>query len=85
MASPAKPSLTPMKNPTKVTTPPQGRHESIAEAIAREHKKADDELGHRMAMNVLGEPGDPLKAAIEKAITGRVDIFGKLTKGPGSI
>jgi hypothetical protein len=46
--------------------------------LAAEHKRADDELAHRMAMNVLGDPGDPLKAAIEKVIPGRVDINGKL-------
>jgi hypothetical protein len=55
------------------------------EALAADVKKRDDELGHRMAMDVLGLQDDPLKAAVEKAVTGRVDVFGKLTKGPGSI
>ena len=55
------------------------------EALTADVKKRDDELGHRMAMDVLGLQDDPLKAAVEKAVTGRVDVFGKLTKGPGSI
>lgn len=38
-----------------------------------------------MAMNVLGLADDPLKAAVEKVIPGRVDIFGRLTKDPRSI
>jgi hypothetical protein len=52
------------------------------EALAAEHKKADDELAHRLAMNVLGEPGDPLKEAIEKVIPERVDRQGN--RGPNN-
>ena len=74
MATPHKTSLTIPKNPIK----------KVVEEIAAAHKKAENELAHRMAMDVLGEPGDPLKAAIEKAVTSRVDVQGKLTKGPGS-
>jgi len=80
-------SSTPMRNPftrKKRETAPVDPH-SIAEALAREQKRLDDELGHRMAMNALGEVGDPLKAAVEKAIPARVDLFGKLTKDPRSI
>jgi hypothetical protein len=58
---------------------------TVAEAVAAERKKADDENAHRMAMNVLGLADDPLKAAVEKVIPGRVDIFGRLTKDPRSI
>jgi len=58
---------------------------SVAETVAREQKRIEDEVAHRMAMNVLGDPGDPLKAAIEKVIPGRVDVKGNLTKGPRSI
>ena len=58
---------------------------TVAEAVADAAKKRDDELGHRMAMDVLGLQDDPLKAAVEKVVTGRVDIHGRLTKGPGSI
>ena len=58
---------------------------AIAEEVAREQKKVDDSLAHRLAMNVLGEADDPLKAAVEKMIPGRVDVFGKLTKDPRSI
>ena len=58
---------------------------TIPEQVADAQKKADDEVGHRMAMNVLGLADDPLKAVVEKAVTSRVDIHGKLTKGPGSI
>lgn len=49
---------------------------AIAEEVAREHKKADDSLAHRLALDVLGLTDDPLKAAIEKAIPERVDIKG---------
>jgi hypothetical protein len=73
-----------MRNPSPTTMKPPLR-ESVAEAVAREHKRLDDELAHRMAMNVFGLADDPLKAAIEKAVTGRVDVKGNLTKGPGSI
>ena len=55
---------------------------TVAEVVAAERKKADDELGHRMAMDVLGLADDPLKAAIEKTIPSRVDVFGRLTKDP---
>ena len=71
LTAPATTSMTPMQTPL--------------EALAADVKKRDDELGHRMAMDVLGLQDDPLKAAVEKAVTGRVDVFGKLTKGPGSI
>lgn len=57
---------------------------AIAEVVAQEHKRADDSLAHRLAIDVLGLADDPLKAAVEKAVTSRVDIHGKLTKGPGS-
>lgn len=71
LTAPATTSMTPKQTPL--------------EALAADVKKRDDELGHRMAMDVLGLQDDPLKAAVEKAVTGRVDVFGKLTKGPGSI
>ena len=71
LTAPATTSMTPKQTPL--------------EALAADVKKQDDELGHRMAMDVLGLQDDPLKAAVEKAVTGRVDVFGKLTKGPGSI
>lgn len=71
LTAPAATSMTPKQTPL--------------EALAADVKKRDDELGHRMAMDVLGLQDDPLKAAVEKAVTGRVDVFGKLTKGPGSI
>ena len=76
---PKKTSLT--APATTSMTPKQ----TTLEALAADVKKRDDELGHRMAMDVLGLQDDPLKAAVEKAVTGRVDVFGKLTKGPGSI
>lgn len=71
LTAPATTSMTPKQTPL--------------EALAADVKKRDDELGHRTAMDVLGLQDDPLKAAVEKAVTGRVDVFGKLTKGPGSI
>jgi len=52
---------------------------TVAEAVAAEHKKADDELARRMMLDVLGDPGDPLKAAIEKVIPERVDRQGNRT------
>ena len=55
---------------------------AIAEEVAREHKKADDSLAHRLAMDVLGETSDPLKAAIEKVIPERVDIHGNRPVNP---
>lgn len=55
------------------------------EQIAAEQRRADNELAQRMAMSVLGIANDPLKAAVEKAVTGRVDLHGRLTKGPGGI
>jgi hypothetical protein len=75
VANPGKPSLTIPTTPIR----------SVAEAVAQEHKRADDSLAHRLAINVLGLTDDPLKATIEKVVTSRVDIQGKLTKGPGSI
>lgn len=68
----------------RATSMPTTPIRAVAEAVAQEHKRADDSLAHRLAMNALGEIGDPLKAAVEKAVTSRVDVYGKLTKGPGS-
>ena len=47
------------------------------EALAADVKKRDDELGHRMAMDVLGLQDDPLRKAIERVIPERVDIHGR--------
>jgi hypothetical protein len=69
MTSPNKPSLTTPKIPTNPIR-------SVAEAVAQEHKRADDSLAHRLAMDVLGLTDDPLKSAIERAIPERVDIHG---------
>ena len=69
----------------KPTLMPTDPIRAIVETVAREHKRADDSLAHRLAMNVLGLADDPLKAAVEKVIPGRVDIYGKLTKDPRSI
>ena len=69
VATPRKTSLT---IPKSLTSPIR----AVTETIAREQKRADDSLGHRLAMNVLGLTDDPLKAAIEKAIPERVDIKG---------
>lgn len=84
-----RPPLTPMRNPVSTTAKPPTAshhpHQSVVEALATERKRADDELAHRLAMNVLGLADDPLKAGIEKVIPGRVDVFGNLTKGPKSI
>ena len=75
MATPRKTSLTTPKtltNPIRV----------LAETVAQEHKRADDSLAHRLAMNVLGETNDPIKAAIEKVIPERVDIHGNRPINP---
>lgn len=86
MVDPTKP----LRNPTTPTTKAvpgaiintQHPVASVAEMVAREHKAADDSLAHRLAMNVLGESGDPLKAAIEKAIPERVDVAGRVQVNP---
>lgn len=75
MANPGRPSLT---TPKILTNPIR----AVVEEIAREQKKADDSLAHRMAMDVLGLTNDPLKAAIEKAIPERVDIHGNRPINP---
>lgn len=67
------------------TLTPTSPIQAVAEAVAAARKTADDELAHRLAMDVLGEPGDPLKAVVEKAIPGRVDVHGNLTKDSRSI
>lgn len=67
-----------MSNPTKPAA-------SVAEEVAKAHKAADDELMHRMSMNVLGVATDPLKAAIEKSIPERVDIHGRVRDGRAPI
>ena len=69
MANPGKLPLTIQKLPM---TPIR----AVVEAVAQEHKRADDSLAHRLAMDVLGLTDDPLKAAIEKVIPERVDIHG---------
>jgi hypothetical protein len=69
----ATPRKTSLMTPKRPMTPIR----AVAEAVAQEHKRADDSLGHRLAMNVLGLTSDPLKAAIEKVIPERVDIYGK--------
>lgn len=53
---------------------------TVIERLAAERKRAEDELAHRMAMDVLGIPDDPLKAAIEKVIPERVDLQGNRSK-----
>ena len=68
----------------RATSMPTSPIRAVVEAVAQEHKRADDSLAHRLAMDVLGLTSDPLKGAVEKAVTSRVDIYGKLTKGPGS-
>lgn len=69
VVTPRKASLT---IPKALTSPIR----AVAEEVAREHKKADDSLAHRLAMNVLGLTEDPIKAAIEKVIPERIDIQG---------
>lgn len=75
MANPGKPSLTTPKIPTSP-------NRAVAEAVAQEHKRADDSLAHRLAMNVLGLTDDPIKAAIEKVIPERVDMQGNRPINP---
>jgi hypothetical protein len=69
VVNPGRPSLTTPKIPT---TPIR----AVVEEVAREQKKADDSLGHRLAMDALGLTDDPLKAAIEKVVPERIDIHG---------
>ena len=52
----------------RATSMPMNPNRAIAEVVAQEHKRADDSLAHRLAMDVLGITSDPLKAAIEKVI-----------------
>jgi hypothetical protein len=75
VANPGRPSLTTPKMPTSP-------NRAVVEEIAREQKRADDSLAHRMAMDVLGLTDDPLKAAIEKVIPERVDIHGNRPINP---
>ena len=75
VATPRKTSLTTPKIPTNPIR-------ATAEAVAQEHKRADDSLAHRLAMNVLGETGDPIKAAIEKVMPERVDMQGNRPVNP---
>jgi hypothetical protein len=69
VTTPGRPSLTTLKPPTNPIR-------ATVEEVAREQKRADDSLAHRLAMKVLGLPDDPLKAAIEKVIPERVDVRG---------
>lgn len=72
MANPGKPSL---MTPKILMTPIR----AVVEAVAQEHKRADDSLAHRLAMDVLGLTADPIKAAIEKVIPESVDRRGNIT------
>ena len=72
VVNPGKPSLMTPKTPTNP-------NRAIAEAVAQEHKRANDSLAHRLAMNVLGLTDDPLKAKIETMIPESVDMRGNIT------
>jgi len=65
--------------------PPKNPIQEMTAGVANASKQAADEHAHRMAMDALGIAGDPLKAAVEKVIPGRVDQFGNLTKDGRSI
>jgi hypothetical protein len=75
VVNPSKPSFPTPKIPTSPIR-------AVVEAIAKEHKRADDSLAHRLAMNVLGLTDDPIKAAIEKVIPERVDMQGRRPINP---
>src|SRR5664280_856364 len=72
VVNPSRPSLMTPKIP-------MNPNRAVAEAVAQEHKRADDSLAHRLAMDVLGLTDDPLKAAIEKMIPESVDGRGNIT------
>lgn len=58
------------------TSMPTNPIQAVVAEVAGAAKRRDDELAHRMAMDVLGLADDPLKAAIEKVIPERVDRQG---------
>lgn len=89
MANPKQPS-TPMRNPTTPLTKVIGGAiintrspiANVAEQVAAAHKQADDELAHRLALNVLGDPGDPLANKINSIIPERVTRQGERYTNP---